>query len=219
MLKAITVASLSVVAAATCPPEGFSSITGFDIDGFISKRWYIQQMMETSYLPKSHNWCVSAEYSRLPKKSFWGYDVRVHNHAEEQDGTVHDSDKNIKGGGLNAKIVNETAGQFKVAPYFLPTFLAGPFWVLDYSEAEGYALISGGPPTHEGKDGGCKPGTGINDSGLWIFTREQKRNEQLVSKVRAIAKSKGFDLSVLNDVDQSKCEIRVAVKPTMDVVV
>merc|ERR1719498_1065184 len=100
-----------------------------------------------------------------------------------------------------AKIVDQDAGQFKVAPWFLPTALAGPYWVIDYSEAEGYALVSGGPPTLEGKNGTCRTGTGTNDSGLWIFTREQQRNEQLISKVRGIAQSKGFDLSVLNHID------------------
>ncbi|CAK0833822.1 unnamed protein product, partial [Prorocentrum cordatum] len=106
-------------------------------------RWYIQQQMETEYLPKSKNWCVYAEYSRLANKSFWGYDVRVHNYAEEKDGTVHDSDKNIGGAGILAKIVDEKRGQLEVAPYFLPTFLAGPYWILDYNEQEGYTLVSG----------------------------------------------------------------------------
>jgi len=207
MWKVATVSFLCIVtgSAGVCPPEGFSSIKNFDLDTYISKRWYIQQMMVTSYLPKSHNWCVYAEYSRLAKKSFWGYDVQVHNHAEEQDGTVHDSNKDIRGGGILAEIIDEKAGQLKVAPWFLPTFLAGPYWVLDYDEAEGYALISGGPPTVTGKDGMCRTGSGTNNAGLWIFTRAQKRDNTLLSKVRAVAQSKGFDLSVLNDVDHSNC--------------
>lgn len=91
-----------------------------------------------------------------------------------------------------------------MAPCFLPTLLAGPYWVLDYDEAAGYALISGGAPTLPA-EAGCMTGSGTNGSGLWIFTREQKRDEALVQKVRAIAAQKGFDLSVLNDVDQSAC--------------
>lgn len=187
-------------ATATCPPAGFSSISNFDLDTFISRRWYIHQQMVTSYLPKSQNWCVFAEYRKLPKKSFWGYDIAVHNHAEEQDGTVHDS-----GSMILAKIVNAKAGQLEVGPYFLPTYLAGPYWVLDYSESDGYALISGGPPKESGDNGLCRTGSGVNNAGLWIFTREQHRNPQLIEKVRGIAQAKGFDLSVLNDVDHSKC--------------
>jgi lipocalin len=205
MLSKATLAVLFGSAAGACPPEDFSSIKDFDIDGYISKRWYIQQMMETSYLPKSHNWCVYAEYQRRPKKSFWGYDVNVHNHAEEVDGTIHDSNIDVKGGGIMAKIVDEKTGKLSVAPGFLPTFLSGPYWVIDYNEAEGYSLISGGAPKLDGEGGLCKTGSGVNDAGLWIFTRAQKTDDKLVAKVREIAKNKGFDLSVLNQVDHSNC--------------
>lgn len=42
--------------------------------------------------------------------------------------------------------MDKSRGKLEVAPCFLPTALAGPYWVLDYSEEEGYALISGGEP-------------------------------------------------------------------------
>lgn len=184
----------------SCPPKDFETVKDFDLDSFISKRWYIQQQMPVKYLPASQNRCVYAEY-QLQKKSFWGYDVSVHNHAEEVAAphTAHDSGKT-----LCAKVVDKSRGKLEVAPCFLPTALAGPYWVLDYNEAEGYALISGGAPK-EAAEGGCRTGTGTNGSGLWIFTRQQKRDEALVQKVRRIAQQKGFDLSVLNDVDQSAC--------------
>jgi len=210
MLSAVTFAVLLGAVSAACPPEDFSSIKDIDLDAYISKRWHIQQQMETSYLPKSHNWCVYADYRRLAKKSFWGYDVGVHNHAEEQDGTIHDSDIDIKGGGIMAKILDQKTGKLEVAPHFLPTFLAGPYWVIDYSEAEGYTLVSGGAPTVTGKDGLCKTGSGTNNAGLWIFTRAQKTDATLVAKVRAIAQSKGFDVSVLNQVDNSNCTTPIA---------
>eukprot|EP00913_Durusdinium_trenchii_P026564 g24922.t1 len=205
----------------SCPPKDFETVKDFDLDSFISKRWYIQQQMPVKYLPASQNRCVYAEY-QLQKKSFWGYDawrddvhvsqdVSVHNHAEEVAAphTAHDSGKT-----LCAKVVDKSRGKLEVAPCFLPTALAGPYWVLDYNEAEGYALISGGAPK-EAAEGGCRTGTGLllgyappwrwsvsqgtNGSGLWIFTRQQKRDEALVQKVRSIAQQKGFDLSVLND--------------------
>mmetsp|Transcript_73275 Transcript_73275/g.174604 ORF Transcript_73275/g.174604 Transcript_73275/m.174604 type:complete len:381 (-) Transcript_73275:212-1354(-) len=184
-----------------CPPAGFETVNNFDLDSFISKRWYIQQQMETKYLPKTQNRCVYAEYKLQQKKTFWGYDVAVHNHAEEvaPPHTVHDS-----GSKICAKVVDKARGKLEVAPCFLPTLLAGPYWVLDYDEAEGYALISGGAPALPA-EAGCMTGSGTNGSGLWIFTRDQKRDEALVQKVRAIAAQKGFDLSVLNDVDQSDC--------------
>merc|ERR1719379_485015 len=91
-----------------------------------------------------------------------------------------------------------------VAPFFLPYALSGDYWILAYDEAQGYALISGGAPT-KSFEGGCRTGTGTNGSGLWIFTRQRNREETLVQKVRGIAAEKGFDLSVLNDVDQTEC--------------
>lgn len=69
--------------------------------------------METQYLPKSHNYCVYAEYAHK-KSNFYGWDLAVHNHAEEADGTVHDSTKDTKGAGLCAKLVNATAGKLEV---------------------------------------------------------------------------------------------------------
>eukprot|EP00929_Paragymnodinium_shiwhaense_P031082 TRINITY_DN174_c0_g1_i1.p1 TRINITY_DN174_c0_g1~~TRINITY_DN174_c0_g1_i1.p1 ORF type:complete len:217 (-),score=40.07 TRINITY_DN174_c0_g1_i1:203-853(-) len=191
--------------AATCPPEGFESVENFDLKAFAAKRWYIQQQAPTVYLPENQNYCVYAEYKLLEKPTVLGYDVDVHNHAQEKDGKVHDSGSLIK-----AKIVDAKRGQLLVGTFFLPTFLAGPYWVIDYSEEEGYALISGGPPKVEGKDGKCKNGGGVNGSGLWIFTRSQSRDDTLMNKVRSIAEAKGFDLSVLNDVDQSNCKSQVA---------
>lgn len=67
----------------SCPPQGFSTVQDFNLESFIQKRWYIQQQMPTLYLPVGGNRCVYAEYALLAKKSFWGYDVTVHNHAED----------------------------------------------------------------------------------------------------------------------------------------
>merc|ERR1712151_1024338 len=95
-------------------------------------------------------------------------------------------------------------GKLAVAPCWLPSLTAGPYWVLAFDDSEGYALISGGAPTKVAA-GGCQTGSGINKAGLWVFTRQQTRNEALVQKIRGIASSKGFDLSVLNDVDNTAC--------------
>eukprot|EP00438_Fugacium_kawagutii_P010892 Skav231400 [mRNA] locus=scaffold1456:312096:324529:- [translate_table: standard] len=166
-----TTSSFMAPAPTQCPPAGFDTVQDFDLSKFISKRWYIQQQMAVNYLPASQNRCVYAEYQLREPKSFWGYDVSVHNHAEEVAAPhkVHDSGKT-----LCAKVVDKARGKLEVAPCFLPTAAAGPYWVLDYSEDEGYALISGGAPTQPSA-GGCRTGTGTNGAGLWIFTRQQKR--------------------------------------------
>jgi len=184
-----------------CPPKDFTTVQNFDIEAFVKTRWYIQQQMPVSYLPKSENRCVYAEYTVEKKKTFWGYDVAVHNYAEDVAAPhkAHDS-KSL----ICAKIVDAKAGKLAVAPCFLPSVTAGDYWVLDFNDKEGWALISGGPPT-VATAGGCQTGKGINGSGLWIFTRQQKTDDAVVQKVRTIAQGKGFDLSVLNDVDQTSC--------------
>ena len=42
-------------------------------------------------------------------------------------------------------------------------------------------------------------------TGMWIFTRQQARNETLVDKVRSIAVAKGIDVSVLKYNNQTTC--------------
>jgi lipocalin len=187
-----------VYAEKACPPAGFESIKSFDLKSFMSKRWYIQQQMEVSYLPKSKNRCVYAEYSpRSGGLPGFRYELSVHNHAEKVAAPHEESDAS-----LCAQIVDAERGQLKVAPCFLPSSLAGPYWIIDYNEQEGFALISGGPP-NSSAPGGCRTGTGVNGSGLWIFSRQQQRDQALVERVRGIAAAKGFDVSVLNDVDQT----------------
>jgi lipocalin len=193
---------VAVAATSMCPPEGFETVENFDISSFISAKWYIQQQMPTKYLPVSQNYCVTAEYARKGKSVF-GWDIQVHNLAVEKDGTRHDS-----GSLLCAKVDNEARGQLKVGPCFLPPWLpgaAGPYWVLAFDDAKGYALISGGAPNVESA-GGCTTGSGVNGAGLWIFTRARQRDDALIDEVRSIAADKGFDLSVLNDVDQTNCD-------------
>lgn len=190
-----------LASSSTCAPV--TTQPNFDLGSFTSKRWFAQQQMATLYLPKTENYCVYADYTVLSKPTLLGYTVQVHNYAQEKDGKAHDSGKIICAKGTDA---NDPA-KLEVGPCFLPRisgFSTGPYWVLAYSEQEGYALVSGGQPTHK-TDSGCRTGTGVNGAGLWIFTRQQQRDEALVQKVRSIASAKGFDLSVLNDVDQTSC--------------
>jgi lipocalin len=176
----------------------------FDLEVYASTPWFSQQQAENRYSPLERNYCVRAEYRIRRRDTFWGYTVDVINTAEDKDG-------NEFGGDLCAYQMGDSGSEqskLAVAPCFLPTQFSGPYWVVAYDEAEGYALISGGQPTIFAEGGiefGCKSGSGINNSGLWIFTRSQLRDHDLVNKVRGIAADAGFDLSVLNDVDQSVC--------------
>jgi lipocalin len=178
----------------------------FDLDAYLATKWYIQQQAVTKYLPEKENNCVYAEYERLDKKTFWGYTVQVHNYAQEKNGKAHDSGKIIC-----ARVDSDYNDDAKlvVGPCFLPKisgFTTGPYWVLYHDVVAGLAVVSGGQPTIETPNG-CRTGTGTNSAGLWIFTHSQERNETLVAKGHDIIKDQGYDLSVLNDVDQKDCVI------------
>jgi len=185
----------------TCPPPGFDTVKDFNLATFSAKRWYIQEQMQIAAVPAHAHFCIHADYKLLTQKTFWGYDIQVHNVAADDapPHKVHDS-----GNFICAKIIDSDAGKLAVGPCFLPTSLAGPYWVIAYSESEGYALISGGAPT-QSTASGCRTGTGVNNAGLWIFTRQRDRNEALVQRVRQIAADKGFDVSVLEQGNQTGC--------------
>jgi len=178
-----------------------TTVEPFDIDMYASAPWYVQQLAEISYQPIENNYCVKAEYTIRDEPTFWGYSVNVNNQAQDENGQEF-------GGGLCAYQSDDTPSKLAVAPCFLPKVFAGPYWIVAYNETEGYALISGGQPTIQSANSTlCTSGTGINNSGLWIFTRTQQRDQALVDKVRDIAEDAGFDLSVLNDVDQTLCDV------------
>lgn len=176
-----------------------TTVDNFDINIYASAPWYVHQQAENAYSPIEQNFCTSAQYTIKDEPTFWGYTVDVFNQAQYENGIGVQAN-------LCAYQTDESPSKLAVAPCFLPKFLSGPYWVVAYDESEGYALISGGQPTILGDNGLCRTGSGLNDSGLWIFSRSQERNETLVGKVRTIAEEAGFDLSVLNDVDQSSCD-------------
>lgn len=187
------------------------TVEDFDLDAYVSAPWFVHQQAVNSYSPLEQNFCVVAEYEIKEKPSFWGYTVTVNNSAQNEQGREF-------GAELCAyQTEGEDVGKLAVAPCFLPKIWSGDYWVVAYEETdevagtEGYALISGGQPTippPEGSDlTGCRTGDGTNQSGLWIFSRSPERNEDLITTVRDIAVAKGFDVSVLNDVDQTSCDV------------
>jgi len=177
-------------------------------------KWYIQQQMAVLYLPKSQNFCVTANYSFTSSTH-----VHVANYANEGgvNGKVYDSDKQVGIlGGICGDLDDPSEpSKLSVGPCNLPSWLPGArgsYWIIAAGPSSShyeYALVSGGQPTHRA-DGGCRTGMGINDSGLWIFTRKAMRDDAVVSKLRALAQQKGFDVSVLNDVQQAGCEYKPA---------
>jgi len=175
----------------------------FDLDAYYGK-WYIQQQMEIlPMLPASRNYCVTAEYSRKGS-SLLGWQITVHNRDQSADGTVHDSTSDLLGVGLCAKATNASAGRLEVGPCFVLPLMSGPYWVLKFDAAEGWAVVVGGQPTIPTHDGLCQTERNSNN-GLWIFSRKQHRNETMIGLARDVATQNGIDVAVLNDVDQTNC--------------
>jgi len=195
--------SLSIIAvvlasaSATCPPPGFDTVSEFNLTDFISKRWYVQQMMEGGLEPAELFQCQWTEYAMLAKPNFWGFEIQSHDHIDMPDGSKKDFHP-------CAKIVNASRGKMSVGECFLPKFLSGPYWVYLHDEAKGIAAVGGGAPSHQ-FPGGCRTGTGKIGGGLWMFTRKQQRDESLVQIVRQSLKKQGFDLDALKDVNQTGC--------------
>ena len=184
----------------TCPPARFTTDKEVDLEGYVSKVWYVHEQAPTTYLPISRNFCVTAEYKLLDRPTpFWGYTIEVSNQAQDAEG-------NRYGGKIYAAEKNGPS-KLEVAPGFLPRFLAGPYYIVDYDEKQGYSIVVGGEPNVK-SNGKCKTkNRWINSSGgLWIFTRESTRNEDLIKEVRNEAETKfGLDTSVLNRVDHTNC--------------
>ena len=189
----------------TCPPARFKTKEDISLQEYASKKWYVHEQAETTYLPLSRNYCVTAEYKLLDKPTpFFGYTIEVTNQAQDEarQGTF--------GGTIYAAETNESdPSKLEVAPGFLPRFLAGPYWIVDYNETEGYALVIGGPPQVKNKDTGkCRTNNRwiTSSGGLWIFTRDSERDDALIEKVKSIASDLELDTSVLNEVDHSNCQ-------------
>ena len=184
-----------------CPE--ITTLADFDLEAYSSAKWYVHEQAVTTYLPKENNYCVTAEYTVMNRRTFWGYTVRVNNSAKNINGEEF-------GGILYAAQNKDEPAKLKVAPGFLPPFLAGPYWILDYQETtadqDGYALIIGGQPNVRTENGGCttKNRWITSSGGLWIFTRSAVRDQALVDTLKErLADQYGLDVTVLNPVDHS----------------
>ena len=170
----------------------------FNLTAFTSAPWYAQMGQPVAYLTKDELYCVLANYTLTGPSS-----VDVFNYAnkDQVNGEVHE-------GNLCAVVPNSAEpAKLEVGLCLLPTMLYGPYWVVlagpspqDYQ----YALISGGQPTIN-TGNGCRTGSGVNGSGLWIFSRTPVAPEEQIELVLQQARSYGYDTSVLLPIEQKGC--------------
>jgi hypothetical protein len=190
----------------------------FDLDMFISKKWYSHQQIPSAFNPVEIFYCVTAEYSLLDPSNpidtqplANGYSVKVLNTAKDVDGNVFTSDDPLlaTGGPAPGPLC---AGSFtdgkvsEITVNFCPLPAAGissNYWVVAYDEDDGMALIAGGQTNIPTENGLCKYASPF--AGVWIFSRSPERNEAMIQKYRNIAMNdNGIDLSSLADVSHNK---------------
>lgn len=175
----------------------------FDLQSYTSSAWYPQMQSVTGYQPIEDNYCTKAEYTLTSET-----EANVHNYAN-----TNGVNENPKTADLCAKVVDPAdPSKLSVGPCFLSDKFWGPYWIVSYNETRGYAVISGGQPflpsdDEEEKEAGlCTTlQKTMNYSGLWIFTRQQQRDQALIDEILEEVKAKGFATSILNDVVQEGC--------------
>lgn len=197
-----------------CPP--IKPLSDLNISEYARSTWYIQKQQITGYQPADSLYCVSQTLNEENKTVpfFSGPVLSVYNYANS--GGVNGPPDNAKNGTvLCARIPDEqNTGSIINAPCFLPNFLAGPYWVIaagPTSKNYEWAIVSGGPPTQPTPDGNCTTKTtGVNGSGLWLFTRCPGDGKGFVPKMETILREKGYSTSLLLPVKQDGCNYKGA---------
>ena len=198
-------------------------IEGLDLAEWIRASWYIAEQQINGYQSEEDLYCVVASYLNQTEEKkkvplFSGTVISVHNYENKNrtNGPVDSTDKNIPSG-LCARAKNESRpSELLVAPCFLPNFAAGPYWMIALGEdAETgkytWAVVSGGKPTEKFPDGCTTKETGVNGSGLWIFTRSQIARPGDVEAAKKALQQLGYTTSRLKTVAQEACKYAGAV--------
>jgi len=213
----ILIAAVVALPTATSSCKAVTVQNDFNLTKYVGHKWFIHKQQQIKYLPANERYCVVATYDQKDATH-----VRVHNYANinHTNGPVDNSDVHVKAlGGICGKGTDVPA-KLEVGPCdlsIISRFAFGPYWVIaagdlncvadNCPQPEDYewAFVSGGQPTHKSGDG-CIPGDGVNDSGMWIFTKSNVRNETLLGEIVKIGTAQGFDMSIMLDVEQAGCK-------------
>lgn len=187
----------------------------FSLDDFISQPWYSQKQNEQQYQRKDSMACTSASYFER-KTGGCGYDVSnvggvAGNYTYQS--TSGKFDGNNTHGFLCASRVKNISNGLEVKPCFFcgnktekTEGMTPNYSVIHYDKTRGAAIVIGGQPnavTREGKK--CTFEIPLMN-GMWIFTRQRKRDAVLVEElVKKMNETFNLDTSLLVDVDQTNC--------------
>lgn len=179
----------------------------------------IQRQQVNSYQPAERLYCVAATYDIEGRKQWFSDAITVNNYSNQGQVNGPTSDADLCA--TRPDPVNEP-GKLQVAPCFLPTFLAGPYWVaaLDEESYE-WAVVVGGQPTidvSEGENNLCTTpeDAGLfnlngSNEGLWFLTRAQVASNATIDEMEAAALAAGIGTSRMVDVQQDGCNYEGAV--------
>lgn len=192
--------------------QKIKTVDNLNLTEYIREPWYIIEQQETSYLPLNSNYCVYANYSRTNTRVpfFDGIVISVYNYANLDN--VNGINLNSNNTTLCARIKNNSElSKLSVAPCFLPNLFAGDYWIIDVgpnSSHYEYAIVVGGQPNVKYEDGCTTRTNTINNSGLWLLSRNPLVNDTFVDNMKKTLRNMNISTKLLNSVNQSNCKYK-----------
>ena len=183
--------------------------------------WYVQQQQVNGYQSLDELYCVVATYdlnNHTHVPFFSGDVVSVFNYANS--GRVNGPPMGYIRPGTNGSFSNMTSlcgrvynrsqpERLAVAPCFLPNLFAGPYWILSAGPSPSHyewAIVIGGQPTVQMENHTCTTAeSGINGSGLWLFSRNQTLRHVDLMYLHRVLEYHNVSTSLLHNVSQSGC--------------
>jgi lipocalin len=192
-----------------CPPEGFDALNPFDLDSYISERWYPQQAAPVIYA-QGQSYCSVVQYKMDDScRFFCGDKPRINVINKGQSGGVGGESNEAR---INAFVPNpDEPAKIRVSPPQRFTRRTN-YWVVaagTYADAINsteplqpqpvsnqyeWAVIAGAKPFRETDNGKCMPGFGSFDTrGLWMFARDPFPPDGVIEAVTMLVDSMGLD--------------------------
>lgn len=205
----LIIAILNIFNVNGCSEIELQKFPRVNLTEYIRKTWYIQKQQINGYQPRNSLNCVLATYNidTYSKVPFFNKTVlSVYNYANING--VNGLNEN-NGSILCARVKNDTQPEkLLVAPCFLPNLFGGPYWIVaagPISNNYEWSIVIGGQPTVKYNDTCTTKEYGINNSGLWLLSRERQLNKTKLDYLYRILRSKNITTSRLLDVNQTGC--------------
>ena len=206
MFSSIFLLSLSC----NCPNVELQKNPPVNLTEYTRSTWYVQQQQVNGYQRKEDLFCVAATYNRDNNSKvpfFKGTVLSVYNYGNfNKTNGLSLNNSTV----LCARQPNASEPEkLLVAPCFLPNILGGPYWILAAGPSPqmyDWVVVIGGQPSVRVSNTTCTTKlNGINNSGLWIFSRDRILDNSTLSMVRDLITSKNVSTDKLLHVNQTGC--------------